>query len=215
MIGSAIKESFDQRFTLARRLDKEQLVSEFDQAILTLMDAEKGSFFTCLNDTYFVEEKHIYQKVSEDFTTPGEYFTTKLNCLCLETGIMGLFKWEYFDELRISIAIEQTSFKQIKNNRGGAVKNQEDVKRIAKQKAPLVYDEQNFYFKNEWPALFQQSQKVYIYEFATQRNSLCLTIEKWIDSDLDPKIYLSRTVEPYQVSIMSKQAATDDSLQTN
>jgi len=213
MIDTAVKKSFDQRFSLVRTLEKDKLVPESDQMSLTLMNAEKGSFFICFGDTYYVKEKNRYQEMSEDFTTPQNYFTTELTCLCLETGQMGHFEWEFDDELEVSITLEQTSFKYIKDEEGQAV-DEDDLDQIAEDKDAIVYAGQKFWYEDDWAALYLRDgkeEKVYMYEFENEGGSLSLTIEEWTGSGRDEyKIYLSKSVEPEQITIMSKGAAGDD-----
>jgi len=215
MIDTAVKKSFDQRFSLVRTLDKNRLIPESAQASLTLMDAEKGSFFTCFSDTYYVKEKNRYQEMSEDFATRKDYFTTELTCLCLETGLVGHFEWEVDDELEISIILEQTSFKYIKDEEGNPV-DEDDLDQIAEDKDAIVYAGQKFWYEDDWAALYQRNgkeEKVYMYEFENEGGSLSLTIEEWTGSGRDEyKIYLSKSVAPDQITIMSKGAPGDELL---
>ncbi len=212
MIDTAVKKSFDQRFSLVRTLEKNQLIPESEQISLTMMDAERGCFFTCFGDTYYVKEKNRYQEMSEDFATPQDYFTTELTCLCLETGHVGHFEWEFDDELEVSITLEQTSFKYIKDEEGKSV-DEDDLEQIAEDKDAIVYAGTKFWYEDDWAALYQRDgkeEKVYMYEFENEGGSLSLTIEEWTGSGKDEyKIYLSKSVEPDQITIMSKGAAGD------
>jgi hypothetical protein len=215
MIDTAAKKSFDQRFSLIRSLNKPRLIPESDQAALTLMDAKKGCFFTCFDDTYYVKEKNRYQEMSEDFATRRDHFTTELNCLCLETGHQGNFEWTFKDALEITITLERTSFKYIKNEQGHPVE-EEDLDQIAKDKDAIVYAGEKFGYKNNWAALYQRNgkeEKLLMYEFKNDGGSLSLKIEVWTGKDREEcKIFLSKSVEPLQITIMSKGAGGDDLL---
>jgi hypothetical protein len=215
MIDTALKKSFDQRFSLVRTLDKSRLIPESAQGSLTLMDAEKGSFFTCFGDTYYVKEKNRYQEMSEDFATRQDYFTTELNCLCLETGLTVHFEWEVDDELEISITLEHTSFKHLKDEEGNSV-DEDDLDQIAEDKDAIVYAGQKFWYEDDWAALYLRDgreEKVYMYEFENEEGSLSLTIEEWTGSGRDEyKIYLSKSVVPDQITIISKGAPGDELL---
>jgi hypothetical protein len=212
MIDTAVKKSFDQRFAVVRTLDKSQLIPESAQESLSLMDAEKGCFFTCFDDIYYVTEKNRYQEMSEDFVTRQDYFVTELTCLCLETGLVGHFEWEVDDVLEIAITLEQTSFKYIKDEEGKPV-DEDDLEQIAEDKDAIVYAGQKFWYEDDWAALFQRDgreEKVYMYEFENEEGSLSLTIEEWQGSGRDEyKIYLSKSVEPGQITLMSKGAPGD------
>ncbi|MBU0972110.1 MAG: DUF4178 domain-containing protein [Proteobacteria bacterium] len=215
MIDTAVKKSFDQRFSLVRSLDKKRLVPETDQTAMTLMDATVGCFFTCFGDTYYVQEINRYQEMSEDFARPQDYFVTELTCMCLETGHTGHFEWEFDDELEVSITLEQTSFKYIKDEQGQAV-DEDDLDQIADDKDAIVYAGQKFWYEDDWAALYQRNgkeEKVYMYEFENEGSSLFLTIEEWTGSGRDEhKIYLSKSVRPGEITIMSKGAPGDDIL---
>ena len=213
MIDTVVKKSFDQRFSLVRTIEKDDLILESDQTELTLMDAEKGGFFTCFGDTYFVKEKNRYQEMSEDFTIRQDYFTTELTCLCLENGNVGHFEWEFDDELKVTITLEQTSFKYIKDEEGKPV-DEDDLDQIAEDKDAIVYAGQKFWYEDDWAALYlkdDKEEKVYMYEFENEGGSLSLTIEGWSGSGRDEyKIYLSKSIEPDQITIMSKGAPADE-----
>ena len=151
--------------------------------------------------------------MSEDFSTPQDYFTTELTCLCLETGHLGHFEWEFDDELEVSITLERTSFKHLKDDEGKPV-DEDDLDQIAEDKDAIVYAGQKFWYEDDWAALYlrnDKEEKVYMYEFENEGGSLSLTIEEWIGSGRDEyKIYLSKSVEPDQITIMSKGAPGDD-----
>ena len=68
--------------------------------------------------------------MSEDFTTRQDFFTTQLPCLCIETGHVGHFQWEFDDELEVSVTLEQTRFKYIKDEEGKAL-DEDDLDQIA------------------------------------------------------------------------------------
>ncbi|MBA3012430.1 MAG: DUF4178 domain-containing protein [Proteobacteria bacterium] len=213
MIDTAVKKSFEQRFSLVRSLDKKRLIPEADQTSMTLMDAAVGCFFTCFGDTYYVQEINRYQEMSEDFARPQDYFITELTCMCLETGHTGHFEWEFDDELEVSITLEQTSFKYIKDEEGQAV-DEDDLDQIADDKDAIVYAGQKFWYEDDWAAVYQRNgkeEKVYMYEFENEGSSLFLTIEEWTGSGRDEhKIYLSKSIAPGEITIMSKGALGDD-----
>jgi hypothetical protein len=209
MIDTAIKKSFDQRFSIIRNLGKNQLIKESDQAALTFMDAEKGSFFTCFSDTYYVQEKNQYQEMSEDYKTRQDFFINELTCLSLRTGQIVYFEWEFDDELKISMALERTSFRHIKDEEGQPV-DEDDLDQIADDKDAIVHEGEKFWYEDDWAALYQKDgkeEKVYMYEFENQASTLFLTIEEWTGSGRDEyRIYRSKPVDPGQITIMSKGA---------
>lgn len=209
MIDTAIKKSFDQRFSIIRTLEKNRLILESDEAALTLMDVEKGSFFTCFSNTYYVKEKNQYQETSEDYKTRQDNFIIELTCLCLETGQIVYFEWEFDDELKISMALEQTSFRHIKDEEGQPV-DEDDLDQIADDRDVIVHEGEKFWYEDDWAALYQREgkeEKVYMYEFENEASTLFLTIEEWPGSGRDEyKIYRSKPVDPGQITIISKGA---------
>ncbi|OQY52444.1 MAG: DUF4178 domain-containing protein [Desulfobacteraceae bacterium 4572_89] len=209
MIDTAIKKSFDQRFSIIRTLEKSQLILESDQAELTLMDAGKGSFFTYFSNTYYIQEKNRYQEMSEDFKTRQDFFITEFTCLCLETGQIVYFEWEFDDELKISMTLEQTSFRHIKDEEGQSV-DEDDLDQIAEDKDVIVHEGEKFWYEDDWAALYQREgkeEKVYMYEFENENSTLFLTIEEWSGSGRDEyRIYRSKPVNPGQITIICKGA---------
>ena len=209
MIDAALKKSFDQRFSLVRTLEKNRLIPPSDQASLTLMDAQPGCFFTCLNLTYYVQEKNQYQEMSEDFAFRQDYFITELTCLCLETGQTVYFEWAFDDELEIGITLEQTSFRHLRDTEGQAV-DEDDLDQIADDKDGIVFAGETFWYEDDWAALYQRGkkeEKVYMYEFENEAGSLFLTIEEWSGSGREEyKIYTSKPVAPGQITLLAKGA---------
>jgi len=212
MINAADKKSFDQRFSLIRTLDQKKLVPEKEQSVLTIMDVEKGGFFTFFDDTYYVKEKNRYQETSEDFSTLQDYTVTELTCLCLETGATGHFEWEYDDELEVSITLNQTNFKRLTDDEGQAI-DEDDLDQIVEDEDAIIYAGEKFFYDDDWAALYQKEgreEKVFIYEFANDSASLSITIEEWTGSSKDSyRIYVSKPIVPAEITILSKGPGGD------
>lgn len=222
MINTADKKSFDQRFSLIRTLDPEQMVSEEEQASLTIMDIEKGGFFSCFGDTYYVKEKNIYQETDENFSQAQDYTVTELTCLCLETGASGHFEWEYDDELEVSITLDQTNFRRLTDDQGQSI-DEDDLDQIVEDEDSIVYAGEKFFYDDDWAAIYKRAGKeeqVYIYEFANDSSTLSITIEEWTGSSKDEyRIYISKPFVPEEITVLtkgkqSKENAPDDTAQT-
>lgn len=207
MINTAEKKSFDKRFFLIRTLDPDRMVSEEEQQNLTIMDAGKGSFFTCFSDTYYVQEKNTYQETSEDFSTPQDYTVTELTCLCLETGATGHFEWEYDDELEVSITLDQTNFKRLTDDEGQSI-DEDDLDQIVEDEDAIVYAGERFEYDDDWAAIYRRGDKkeqVYMYEFQNPSATLSITIEEWTGGSKDEyRIYISKPIVPEEITIMTK-----------
>ena len=207
MINTAEKKLFDQRFALIRTLNPERLVPEKIQSDLTIMDVEKGEFFTCFEDTYYVKEKNIYQETSEDFSTPKDYTVTELTCLSLETGAVGHFEWEYDDKLEVSITLSHTNFKRLTDDEGQAIDG-DDLDQIVKDEDSIVYAGEKFHYDDDWAAVYKREGKeeqVFMYEFENEAATLSITIEEWAGSSKDEyRIYVSKPIIPDEITIISK-----------
>lgn len=208
MINTADKKSFDQRFSLIRKLDKTLLTSEAEQVNLTLMDAGEGTFFTLFGDTYYVMEKSRYEEMSEDFKIPQDYAVTELTCLCLETGHTGHFEWEYDDELEVSITLDQTNFRRITDEEGQSV-DEDDLDQIVNDEDAIVYAGEKFRYDDDWAALYRRqsgkTEEVYMYEFKNESSTLSITIEEWTGSSRDDyRIYISKQIRPEEISILCR-----------
>ena len=212
-MDTALKKSFDRRFAAIRTLDRDQLIPVSDQAGVTLMDAAPGSFFTCLSRTYAVQEVNPYQEMDEDFSTPQDYVVTELTCLCLETGETVHFEWEYDDELEVSLTLEQIRFRQLADDQGQAV-DEDDLDQIIKDKDAVVYDGRTFWYEDDWAALYRRgskTEKVYMIEFENEAGNRFLTVEEWTGSGRDSyRIYLSQPVDPGQITLLSKGVSRDE-----
>lgn len=212
MITPADKKSFDQRFSLIRTLAPDHLVTEAEQTDLTVMDAEKGCFFTCYGDTYYVKEKNQYRETTEDFSKPLDYTVTELTCLCIETGHTGHFEWEYDDELEVHITLDQTKFKRLSDEEGQAI-DEDDLAQIVEDEDTIVYAGEAFHYEDDWAAVYTRGDKeerVYLYEFANESQTMTITIEEWTGSGKDEyRIYIAKKVIPGEITVVSRGVPDD------
>ena len=213
MISVSEKKSFDQRFSLIRTLDPAKLLSDEDQTRLTIMDARKGDFFTCFDNTYYIQEINTYQETSENFKKLKDYYVTELTCLCLETGAVGHFEWEYDDELEVCITLDQIKFNRITDDEGQAI-DEDDLDQIVEDEDTIVYAKETFHYDDDWAAIYRRNgkeEKVYMYEFENERSSLFITIEEWQNEDKEEyHIYLSRPVNPGEITLVTKGEADNE-----
>ena len=207
MISVSEQKSFDQRFSLIRTLAPDKVLSKEEQAQLTIMDAGEGDCFTCLGSTYFIQEINKYQETSEDYSKLKDYFITELTCLCLETGTVGYFEWEIDDELELSITLEQIKFKQLADDDGRSI-DEDDLDQIVEDEDCIVYDGETFDYDDDWAAVYRRNGKeeqVYMYEFVNDLSSMFLTIEEWQDGDKEEyRIYISKPVNPAELTLISR-----------
>ncbi|MGM0656245.1 MAG: DUF4178 domain-containing protein [Thermodesulfobacteriota bacterium] len=205
MISVSEQKSFDQRFSLIRTLAPDKVLSKKEQSRLTIMDAGVGDFFTCFGSTYIIQEINKYQEASEDYSKLIDYFVSELTCLCLETGAVGHFEWEIDDELEVSITLDQTKFKQLTDDEGRPI-DEDDLDQIVEDEDSIVYAGKTFDYDDDWAAVYRRNGKeehVYMYEFVNDRSSLFLTIEEWQDGDKeDYRIYISKPVKPAELTFI-------------
>ncbi len=208
MLDTATQKSYQERFLAIRQLDPGLLVPEKDAVSLSMMDLKKGSFFTYLSKTYYVKEINRYQEASDDFKKKKDVFITELTCLCLETGSVANFEWEYDDELEISMTEERLSFRNLKDDEGGTI-DEDDLDQIADDKDAVLFSNEKFWYDDDWAAVYQRGSKeenVYMYEFENESRTKFLTIEEW-DSGSGKEsyqIYTSLPVDPGNISVLSK-----------
>ncbi len=205
MLDTATRQSFQQRFSLIRGLEKEDLAPAGNT--FTLQDAGEGAFFELDNQTYVVREISRYEETSEDFKTPQGYYIYELTCFNLDTGETTHFEWEYDDELEIAMTLERFSFRHLTDDAGEAV-DEDDLDQIAEDKDSVVLKNETFWYEDDWAAVYQRgskTEKVYFYEFENQSHTRFLTIEEWQGSSRDEyRIYTSVPVNPAQIRMVSK-----------
>lgn len=213
MLDIATQKSFKERFTAIRSLKKKQLVSVAQKASLTLQDVGQHSFFEYLDNTYFTTDLNRYEETSDDFKSKKGYFIYELSCICLETGKTINFEWEFDDELEISMTLERLSFRNLKDDAGESI-DEDDLDQIADDKDVILLNGEKFWYEDDWASIYyrgSKEEKVYMYEFENEVGNLSLTIEEWTGSGRDEyKIYLSKSVTPDQITIMSKGAPGDE-----
>jgi hypothetical protein len=171
------------------------------------MDAEAGDCFTCLGNTYFIQEINKYQETSGDYSKLKDYFVTELTCLCLETGAVGHFEWEIDDELEVSVTLNQTKFNRLTDDEGQPI-DEDDLDQIVEDEDSIVYAGETFEYDDDWAAVYRRNDKeerVYMYEFVNDLSSMSLTIEEWQDEDKEEyRIYLSKPVVPAELTLISR-----------
>ena len=207
MLDTATQKSFQERLSAIRTLKKDQLVFGREKMLLSLKDAGQHSFFEYLGNTYFVKTLNKYEETSDDFKNKKGYFIYELTCLCLESGQTCHFEWEFDDELEVSMTLERLSFRNLKDDEGGAI-DEDDLDQIADDKDQIVINEEKFWYEDDWACLYyrgSKEEKVYMYEFENENHTRFLTIEEWSGSGRDEyQIYTSSPVDPNSISIISK-----------
>lgn len=207
MLDAATQKSYQERVTAIRTLKKEALVSRQDTAGLGIKDAGSLAFFDYLGKTYFVKEVNKYEETSDDFKTKKGYFIHELTCLCLETGQTVNFEWEFDDELEVSMTLERLSFRNLKDDTGEAI-DEDDLDQIADDKDVIVINGEKFWYEDDWASVYYRGgrqEPVYMYEFENESQTRFLTIEEWSGSGRDEyQIYTSIPVEPGSITLISK-----------
>jgi len=207
MLDIATQKSFQERFGAIRTLKKGHLVSGQEKVLLSLKEAGKHSFFEYLGNTYFVKDQNKYEETSDDFKHKKGYFISELTCLCLESGQILNFEWEFDDELEVSMTLERLSFRKLKDDAGESI-DEDDLDQIADDKDMIVINGEKFWYEDDWAAIYyrgSKEEKVYMYEFENEGRTKFLTIEEWSGSGKDEyQIYTSSPVDPNTISIISK-----------
>ena len=210
MLDIAMQKSFQKRFTAIRSLKKNDLVSAAQKMSLTLKDADKHSFFEYNKKTWFIIDLNKYEETSDDFKTKQGYFIYELTCLCLETGETINFEWEFDDELEISMTLERFSFRNLKDDSGQSI-DEDDLDQIADDKDVVIINNEKFWYEDDWASIYYRGsieEKVYMYEFENENNTKFLTIEKWSGSGRNEyQIYTSTMVDVNSITIISKTSA--------
>ena len=209
MLDAATLKSFQERFHAIRTLDRRDLIPAQEASRLSIRDAGPGAFFTCLNQTWWIREINSYTETSDDFNTLEDYEIHELTCLCLDTGETIYFEWEYDDALEVSMTKERLSFRNLKDDAGESI-DEDDLDQIAGDRDCVVLNGQNFWYEDDWAAVFNRGgkqEKVYMYEFENEAGSLFLTIEEWQGSGREEyRIYTSVPVNPDSITLISKGA---------
>lgn len=207
MLDIATQKSFQERLSTIRTLKKEDLVSGQERASLSIKDAGVHSFFDYLDCTYFVKDLNKYEETSDDFKTKKGYFIYELTCLCLETGQVFYFEWEFDDELEVSMTLDRLSFRNLTDDAGEPI-DEDDLDQIAEDKDVVVIDGEKFWYEDDWASVYSRETKeenVYMYEFENESHTKFLTIEEWSGSGKDEyQIYTSSPVDPKSITLISK-----------
>ena len=207
MLDIATQKSFKERFAAIRTLEQDSLVTGKDTALPGITEVGRHAFFDYLGKTYFVKDLNKYEETSDDFKVKKKYFVHELTCLCLETGQPVHFEWEIDDELEVSLTLERFSFRQLKDDAGGPI-DEDDLDQIAEDKDVILINDEKFWYDDDWAAVYYRGNKeehVYMYEFENESGSKFLTIEEWSGSGKDEyQIYTSGPVEPGNISIISQ-----------
>ncbi len=220
MLDASEQKSFEERFTLIRTLEKNQLLSPEQSIGATITTACGGSFFTCMGQTFFVKQISRYQETSEDYSHMLDYEVHELTCLCMETGKTVYFEWEYDDELEVTKTIESIKFSQLTDDNGEKI-DHDDLDQIVEDEDMVIYQGKKFWYEDDWAAIYQREETsekkepVYFYEFQEENQPLFLTIERWAQSSKDSshgrskkeyQIFISQPVSPGEITLITKGA---------
>ncbi len=206
MIDPAVKKSYEERFSIIRTLTPGALISGDQQMKLTLKDIGPGAFFRFENQNFYVKETAVYEETSEDFKTRQGYTVTELTCLCLETGETAFFEWEFDDELEISLTQERISFRQLTDEDGESI-DEDDLDQIADDQDAVVYKGEKFWYEDDWAAIYERGgreEQLFVYEFENEAGNRFLSIEEWQGPGKEEyQIYTSRPVAPGAINIIA------------
>lgn len=207
MLDAAELKSYQQRFDTIRSLEKEQLIPDDQKTRLTIKDAGKNALFQYEGKTWSIQDINRYEETSEDFKQRKGYFIYELTCLCLETGKSVFFEWEEDDTLEISMTLEQAGFRNLTDDEGQAI-DEDDLDQIADDRDAVILNGEKFWYEDDWPAVYEKGGKtenVYMYEFENESHSRFLTIEEWSGSGRDTyRIYTSMPVPPNAVDLITR-----------
>ncbi len=207
MLDTATQKSFQERFSAARTLSRQALVSAPDKSALTIKAAGKGSFFEYQGKTYMVKDLSRYEETSDDFKKKKGYFITELTCLCLETGETVYVEWEFDDILEVAMTLNRFTFRNLKDDEGGPI-DEDDLDEIADTKDTVVLNGESFFYEDDWACVYSRGgreENVYMYEFENESGTLFLTIEEWSGDDREEyQIYTSCPVDPKDITLIAK-----------
>lgn len=207
MLDIATQKSFEQRFSLIRNLKQENLISKKQQSILTIRDIKQKGFFEYSSNTYFVKDINQYEETSDNFKRKKGYFITELTCICIETGQTINFEFEYDDTLEISMTIDRITFRDIKDENGKSI-DEDDLDTIADDKDMVLVKGEQFWYEDDFAAVYyrnEKEEKVYMYEFENQAQTKFLTIEEWENSKkYEYQMYISIPIVPNEISVICK-----------
>ncbi len=207
MLDIETQKSFQERISTIRTLKKDHLVSGNEKALLSIKDVGTHSFFEYLGNTYFVKSLNKYEETSDDFKSKKGYFIYELNCLCLETGQIVYFEWEFDDALEISLTLARFSFRDLKDDAGEGI-DEDDLDQIVEDKDVIVINGEKFWYEDDWASVYYRGtkqEKVYMYEFENESQTKFLTIEEWSGSGKEEyQIYTSSPVTPTSINIITK-----------
>ena len=213
MIDIAIQKSFQERLNAIRSLEQTDLIPRAEASGLTLKNAGESALFEYLGDTYVIRAIHSYEEASDDFKTLKGYFTHELTCLNLTTGATVNFEWEEDDELEVSMTLDRLSFRDLTDERGEAV-DEDDLDQIADDRDVVIARSEKFWYEDDWAAVYHRNdrrEQVYLYEFKNESQTRFLTIEEWSGSGRDEyRIYTSVPVDPAAVTLISRGVPAPD-----
>jgi hypothetical protein len=206
MLDTATQRSFAKRFAIIRTLEKKNLLSAGKKARSDIRQAGRNCFFEYQNNTYFVNDINRYEETSEDFKISQGYFIYELTCTCIETGKTVYFEWEEDDELEIAMTIENLSFRDLTDDEGQGI-DEDDLDQIADDRDVIMAGKEQFLYEDDWASIYHRQnrqEKVYVYEFENREHTRFLTIEEWQGSGRDEyRIYISVPVDPDSIAILS------------
>ena len=207
MLDPSIQKSFDQRFSITRRLNKEVLLPPEAQRDLTMENAGQHCFFTFMDKTYFVEDLHRYHETDKNFQKKTGFVSTELGCLCLENGHRCHFEWEIDDALEVSLTLWQIKFRELTDEEGIQV-DEDDLDQIARDRDAVVYKGEKFWYEDDWAAIYEgknADEQVFIYEFENEPGTTALTIEEWKSEGREEyRLYISRPIVPQDITLLTK-----------
>lgn len=210
MIDTATQKSLNERFALIRKLEQKAIIPTPERTGLTFQDAGRNAFFQYQKKTYVIRDVARYEESDEAYQKKTGYVVYELTCLCIETGETVYWEWEYDDDLEIAVTLERFSFRDVADEKGTPV-DEDDLDQIADDRDMIVVKGEKFWYEDDWAAVYtkeNRSENVYMYEFENQDHTKFLTIEEWSGSRKGQyQIYSSIPIPAGQIDLISKGEA--------
>ena len=158
-------------------------------------DLKPGGYFRLRGIVYNVEAVSEYREKKERWY--------ELECLSIQRGETVYFEWERDDEVEISLNGAQISLVDLD------VTPDQVEEMSNRERGSIEYRSQTFHYDDDYGATYHRdgqtdSEKVYFYDFETQDEKWCLSVEEW-GSEQDGyeyQAYVSESVSADEVEVL-------------
>jgi hypothetical protein len=191
-VRSALK-AIDKQFDAVRAMPEP--IPKNERYRSGIEDVKKGGYIRVAGEVYCVLEVSVYKEKKSSWY--------ELDLFGLYSGQSLNVEWEKDDEVEVTLNAPALSLRDIGYS-ADAIEAMSD-----EEKGTIRYDGRSYHYDDDYKAKFfrggdGKGEKVYFYDFETDDERYCLSVEEWGDkeSGYEYEVFVGEYIDPESIEVL-------------